>query len=75
MDVENVRGGWILDTEWDDPKSLEDMEESGDEELLSFVSGIISNPLTPWEDCDSSDQFRTEWIKMFHFEMFRPTKN
>lgn len=55
--VEPVYGEWILTTEGN-PVALNDLEEDGSkwaEETIAKIEAIISDPRTPWKECDESD--------------------
>lgn len=52
--LDNVYGGYILETAGD-PIGLNDLEDSNGESEIASINHIINDPATPWEDLTQDD--------------------
>lgn len=66
--IDRIYGGWLLTT-GGDPTTLNELENAqnadADQEIAE-INAIISDPSTPWEECDAKDTaYILEWINIW----------
>lgn len=63
--ISSVYGEFILET-GGDPTCLNELEDTGCEELIETINNIIADPNTYWEQCDEDDdQYIEEWLEIW----------
>lgn len=56
--ISQVDGGWLLETGGDPASitSLADVQSDDADSLIGSIQNIISDPVTPWEECSEEDK-------------------
>lgn len=63
--VGTVYGGWLLTNEGD-PWTLNSLEDCGCDALIQGINAILSDPATPWEECNETDEaYLNDWLQVW----------
>lgn len=63
--ISSVYGEFILETAGD-PTCLNELEDTGCEELIETIDNVLVNPDTYWEPCDDEDeQYISGWLNIW----------
>lgn len=63
--VNAVDGEYMIETSGD-PITLGNLEDGGDENAVTDIAAILSDPATPWEACADKDfEYVAEWLDLW----------
>ena len=63
--IHSVYGGFVLETNGD-PTCLNELEDSGSDDLICLINSIMSDENAGWKPCDEDDeQYISDWLNIW----------